>query len=295
MKEKLNDLAAFLAVAREGSFTRAAAKFDSTQSAVSQTVSNLEQRLQIKLFHRTTRSVTLTEAGERLLETIAPALDEIEMGLTALSELRNKPAGTIRISADEYAVQTVIWPKLKDFLIDHPDIKLELSINYGQIDIAKERYDAGVRRGGLLAKDMIATQISPENRMTVVVSPEYLAQHSVPESPEDLTKVDCINLRLPTHGEHFPWTFMVDGHRQRVKVSGQLIFNSVNQILDAAVRGYGFAFLPHPMVESLIAERKLRAVLEEFHITHEPYYLYYTSRLQSSAAFRLVRDALKHK
>lgn len=295
MQEKLNDLAIFIAVAREGSFTRAAVQVGSSQSAVSQTVSHLENRLQVKLLHRTTRSVTLTEAGERLLSVVAPAIDEIQSGLVQLSELRGKPAGTVRISADEYAVQTVLWPKLKPFLMTHPDIKLELSIDYGQIDIAKERFDAGVRRGGLLAKDMIAVPISGPNRMTVVASPNFLTTHNTPKVPADLTHFNCINLRLPTHGENLPWMFSVDGNQQRVKVNGQLVFNSVNQVLDATLAGFGLAFLPHRMVEGYLAAAKLVAVLEEFYITHEPYYLYYTSRLQSSAAFQLVRDTLKHR
>ncbi len=233
MKENLNDLITFLTVVQEGSFTRAAVKSGTSQSAVSQTISNLEARLQLKLLNRTTRSLTLTDAGERLRQLIGPAIEEIAEGLGQLAELRDRPVGRIRISADEYAIQHVLWPKLAPVLRNFPDINLELITDYGLVDIAKERFDAGVRRGGLIAQDMIAIPISGEHRMVVVVSPHCPSGFNLPESPAELLSRPCINLQLPTHGQNLPWTFLMDGQEQKLRVKGQMIVNGINQVHQA--------------------------------------------------------------
>ncbi len=295
MKENLNDLQIFLMVVRQGSFTRAAVQAGTSQSAVSQTINNLEQRLQLKLLNRTTRSLTLTEAGERLIDLIAPAMAEITDGLAQLAELREKPAGTVRISADEYAVQQVLWPALMPVLKKYPEIRLELITDYGLVDIAGERFDAGVRRGGLIAGDMIAVPISGENPMALVVSPECAAAYAAPVIPEDLLTLPCINLRLPTHGENFSWVFVRNHREQKLRVSGQLVVSSINQALSACLAGYGFAYLPRQLVSPHIAAGELLSMLDECCITYPEYYLYYTSRLKSSAAFGIIADALSKR
>ncbi|RZV01719.1 UNVERIFIED_ORG: DNA-binding transcriptional LysR family regulator [Serratia quinivorans] len=292
IKENLNDLATFMAVAQEGSFTRAAAKAGTSQSAVSQTISSLERRLQLKLLNRTTRSLTLTDAGERLLSLIGPAIEEISLGLEQLADLREKPAGTVRISADEYAIQQILWPKLSPVLKNYPDVKLELITDYGLVDIAKERFDAGVRRGGLIAKDMIAIPISNKHQMVVIASPQYLATHNPPAVPSELLTFSCINLLLPTH-EPLAWIFAIDGQEHKLRVNGQIVVNGINQALQASVDGYGFAFVPKVLAQNHIDAGKLVTVLDEFCITYPEYYLYYTSRLQSSAAFNVILQALR--
>ncbi|MGP2865460.1 LysR family transcriptional regulator [Serratia nevei] len=293
MKENLNDLITFLTVVQEGSFTRAAVKSGTSQSAVSQTISNLEARLQLKLLNRTTRSLTLTDAGERLRQLIGPAIEEIAEGLGQLAELRDKPVGRIRISADEYAIQHVLWPKLAPVLRNFPDINLELITDYGLVDIAKERFDAGVRRGGLIAQDMIAIPISGEHRMVVVVSPHCPSGFNLPESPAELLSRPCINLQLPTHGQNLPWTFLMDGQEQKLRVKGQMIVNGINQVHQACLDGYGFAYVPQALVQHDIAAGRLLTVLDDFTITYPRYYLYYTSRLKSSAAFNVIIEALR--
>lgn len=295
MKENLNDLSTFLTVVQEGSFTRAAVKSGTSQSAVSQTISNLESRLQLKLLNRTTRSLTLTEAGERLAQLIGPAIEEISVGLEQLADLRDKPAGRIRISADEYAIQQVLWPRLTSVLRNFPEINIELITDYGLVDIARERFDAGVRRGGLIAKDMIAIPISAEHRMVVVVSSRYLSNHSLPEIPAELLIQPCINLQLPTYGQHLPWVFLIEGQEQKLRVNGQIVVNGINQVHQACLDGYGFAYLPQALVQHNINSGQLITVLDNFTITYPGYYLYYTSRLKSSAAFNVVIDALRHK
>ncbi len=292
-RENLNDLATFLAVAEAASFTRAAARLGTSQSAVSQTVNNLERRLQLKLLNRTTRSLTLTEAGERLVHLIGPAFEQITFGLDKLSELRDRPAGTVRISADEYAIQQVLWPKLAPVLKNYPDIQVELIADYGLVDIVRERFDAGVRRGGLIAKDMIAVPISGEHRMVAVAAPVFWAEHSRPQVPGDLLNLPCINLRLPTPGKIWAWEFWVDEKQHQFQVSGQLVVSSINQALQAALDGYGVAWLPQALAQSHIATGGLVPVLDEFCITYPEYYLYYTSRLRSSAAFSVVLEALR--
>ncbi|EMH4033238.1 LysR family transcriptional regulator [Klebsiella oxytoca] len=293
MKENLNDLITFLTVVQEGSFTRAAVKSGTSQSAVSQTISNLEARLQLKLLNRTTRSLTLTDAGERLRQLIGPAIEEIAEGLGQLAELRDKPVGRIRISADEYAIQHVLWPKLAPVLRNFPDINLELITDYGLVDIAKERFDAGVRRGGLIAQDMIAIPISGEHRMVVVVSPHCPSGFNLPKSPAELLSRPCINLQLPTHGQNLPWTFLMDGQEQKLRVKGQMIVNGINQVHQACLDGYGFAYVPQALVQHDIAAGRLLTVLDDFTITYPRYYLYYTSRLKSSAAFNVIIEALR--
>lgn len=295
MKDHLSDLQAFVVVAREQSFTRAAGQLGTSQSALSQRVKNLEGRLGLRLLSRTTRSVTPTVAGERLAALVGPALEEIDAGLTQITALREKPAGTIRITADEYAVSAVLWPAVERFLRDYPDIKVELAVEYGLVDIVAERYDAGVRRGGLVAKDMIALPISPETRMVVVGAPSYLQRHGRPHRPQELTGHACINLRLPTHGGFFAWTFQDKGRELKIRGEGQLIFNSIYRVLDAALSGYGLAYLPEDMARPHLEDGRLVSVLDDYGMVFPGYYLYYTSRLQASPAFSLLVEALRHR
>lgn len=295
MSQDLRDLNAFLLVAQEGSFTRAAARLSVSQSALSQTIRGLEERLGLRLLSRTTRSVSPTEAGARLLARIGPALQEIEEGLAQLTELRDKPAGTIRISADEFAVHHVLWPVIERFLPQYPDIGIELTTDYGRTDIIKERYDAGVRRGRLVSQDMIAVPISADIRMMVVGAPSYLEKTLPPRSPQDLIAHSCINLRLPTHGEFFAWTFRKGSKEQRVKVAGQLVFNTLPSILMATLAGFGLAYLPEALVMPHIKSARLIEVLAAWRQTFERYHLYYPSRRQASPAFSLLVDALRYK
>jgi DNA-binding transcriptional LysR family regulator len=291
----LNDLLAFLAVARERSFTRAAAKLGVSQSALSHTVRELEERLGIRLLTRTTRSVSPTQAGERLLHTVGPRFEEIEAELESLSELRDKPAGTIRITAGDHAAETVLWPKLATFLPAYPDIKLEIIIDYGLTDIVAERFDAGVRGGEQVAKDMIAVRIAPDRRMAVVGAPSYFSKRQEPKTPQDLVGHNCINLRLPTLGGLYAWEFEKAGRELKVRVDGQLTFNTTGQMLQAALAGFGLAYVPEGSAEPLIAKRRLRRVLEDWCPAFPGYHLYYPSRRQSSAAFALLVEALRHR
>jgi DNA-binding transcriptional LysR family regulator len=290
-----NDLLAFVAVAREGSFTRAAAQLGVSQSALSHTIRALETRLGIRLLTRTTRSVSPTEAGERLLRSVGPRFEEIEAELAALSELREKPAGTIRITATDYAADTVLWPKLARFLPNYPDIKVEINIGYGLVDIVAERFDAGVRFGDQVAKDMIAMRIGPDVRMAVVGSLDYFAKRSLPKTPQDLTAHDCINLRLPTYGGLLAWEFEKDGKQVNVQVQGQWVFNTTPQMLRAALAGFGLAYVPEDLVRRHVAEGKLKQVLKNWSPTFPGHHLYYPSRRQSSPAFVLVLNALRHQ
>jgi DNA-binding transcriptional LysR family regulator len=291
----LDDLVALVAVARERSFTRAAAKLGVSQSALSQTIRQLETRLGIRLLTRTTRSVGLTEAGERLLHTVAPRLEEIEAGLAAVSELRDKPAGTIRITAGDHAIRSILWPKLEKFLPRYPDIKVELVIDYGLTDIVAERYDAGVRWGEQVAQDMIAVRIGPDLGFAVVGAKSYFAKHPPPRAPQDLVGHSCINLRLPTHGGLYAWEFERDGREVRVRVEGQLVFNGIFQILDAALAGFGLAHVPEDLARPHLTRGRLQRVLEDWCPPWSGYHLYYPSRRQSSAAFALLVDALRHR
>ncbi|MFM4802900.1 LysR family transcriptional regulator [Aeromonas bivalvium] len=296
MKENLNELAAFMAVAREQSFTRAAGKLNTSQSAISQTVKNLEQRLGLKLLSRTTRSVTPTETGERLMALVGPALEQLDAGLAQIAALRDKPAGTIRITADEYAINAVLWPKIKGFLHQYPDIRIELTTDYGRVDIVAERYDAGVRRGGLIARDMIAIPISGDIKMMVVGAPHYLQLRGHPKRPQELANYhQCINLRLPTHGGFFSWSFMESGRELKIRGEGPLVFNSIGNVLDAALAGYGLAYVPQSMAEPHLQAGRLEEVLAGYNMVHPGYHLYYTSRLQASPAFSLLLEALRHR
>ncbi len=293
--QDLNDLAAFLAVARERSFTRAAAKLGVSQSALSQTIRGLEARLGIRLLTRTTRSVAPTEAGERLLKTVGPHLEEIEAGLEALSELREKPAGAIRVTAGDHAIHSVLWPKLAKFLPNYPDIKVEIAIDYGLTDIVAERYDAGVRLGEQVAKDMIAVRIGPDVRFAMVGAKSYFAKRSPPKTPHDLITHNCINLRLPTYGGLYAWEFEKDGRELKVRVEGQLVFNGVFQVLDAALAGLGLAYVPEDLAEPYLARGRLIRALEDWCAPWSGYHLYYPSRRQSSPAFALLVDALRYR
>ncbi|WP_440465968.1 LysR substrate-binding domain-containing protein [Pseudomonas sp. YH-1] len=294
-RENFNDLIAFVTVAREGSFTKAAAQLGVSQSALSHTIRALETRLGLRLLSRTTRSVSPTEAGERLLNTLAPRFEEIEAELAALSDFRDKPVGTLRITAAEHAASTVLWPKLAKVLPDYPDIKVEVSIDYGLTDIAAERFDAGVRLGDQVAKDMIAVRIAPDLCMAVVASPAYLTREGRPLDVPALAGHDCLNLRLPTYGGLMAWEFAKDGHEVKARVEGQLTFNSSPHILRAALDGFGLAYLPADMVTEHVAAGRLEQVLEDWCPTFPGYHLYYPSRRQKSRAFTVLVDALRHQ
>jgi DNA-binding transcriptional LysR family regulator len=290
-----NHLQAFVIVARERSFTRAAAQLGVSQSALSHTVRGLEERLGLRLLMRTTRGVSPTEAGERLLVNISPYYEGIEAELGALSELREKPAGTIRITAHDHAADTVIWPKLAMVLPAYPDMKVEININYGLVDIVAERFDAGVRSGNQVARDMIAVRIAPDQRMAVVGSPEYFARHPAPKTPRDLATHDCINLRLPTYGGLYAWELAKDGQAVEVQVQGQFIFNTTPHMLRAALAGCGLAYLPEDIVREPIAQGLLKPALKDWWPTFPGYHLYYPSRRQTSPAFTVVVNALRYQ
>jgi DNA-binding transcriptional LysR family regulator len=295
LRENLNDFLAFLAVARERNFTRAAAKLGVSQSALSHAVRGLEARLGIRLLTRTTRSVAPTEAGERLLRTIGPRFDEIETELAGLSELRDKPAGTVRITTGEHAAESVLWPALEKLLPRYPDVKVELIIDYGLTDIVAERYDAGVRLGEQVAKDMIAVRIGPDFRMAVVGSPSYFAKRPAPKKPQDLTAHDCINIRLPTYGGIYPWEFEKRGRALKVRVEGQLVFNNIAMRLKAARSGLGLAYMPEDQVMADIAQGRLTRVLDDWCAPFSGYHLYFPSRRQPATAFALLVGALRYR
>lgn len=294
-QENFNDLIAFVTVAREESFTRAAVKLGVSQSALSQTVRGLEERLGLRLLTRTTRRVSATAAGERLLQTAGPRFDEIQAELSALSDMRDKPAGTIRITTGEHAAISVLAPALEKFIPQYPDINVEITVDYGLTDIVAERYDAGVRLGEQLAKDMIAVRIGPEMRMAVVGSPSYFQQNLWPEVPEDLTSHNCIQIRMPTYGNILAWEFEKDGHELKVRVEGQLVFNNIAMRLDAVKRGFGLAYMPEDLVEEHIAKGELIRVLEDWCAPFAGYHLYYPNRRHASPAFALVVDALRYR
>ena len=291
----LDDLVAFLAVAEERSFTKAAAKLGVSQSALSHTIRGLEVRLGLRLLMRTTRSVAPTEAGERLLHALGPRFEEIDAELAALSELREKPTGTVRITATEYAADAILLPKLAKLLHDYPDIKVEITSDYGLTDIVTQRYDAGVRSGEQVAKDMIAVRIGPDMRMAVVGTPSYFRTRPEPKRPRDLIGHNCINLRLPTHGSLYAWEFEKGGRELKVRVDGQLTFNSTAQMLGAALAGFGLTYVPEGLVEPHIAKGRLKRVLADWCPPFSGYHLWYPSRRQSSAAFALVVDALRYR
>lgn len=293
VRRNLNDLLSFVTVAREGSFTRAAALLGVTQSALSQAISGLEARLEIRLLTRTTRSVSPTAAGERLLQAIGHRFDEIEAELDVLSELRDKPAGTVRITCGDHVLKITLLPKVAPLLHKFPDVKVEFDVNYGFPDIVADRFDAGVRLGDTIDKDMIAVSIGPKLRMAAVATPDYFAKHPKPKKPEDLTNHSCINVRFPTHGGLYVWEFARKGRQLNVRVEGQVTLNSTPHIVQAALEGLGIAYLPEDEFEPHLEEGRLVRVLDDWCVPFEGYYLYYPSRRQPSPAFSLVVDALR--
>lgn len=294
LKDNFNDLLSFMVVARERSFTRAAAQLGVSQSALSHAMRNLEARLEVRLLTRTTRSVAPTEAGEQLFMRLSPHLLEIEQELTALRDTRDRPAGNIRLTAGEHAMSAVLWPVLKPFMAQYPDINVEVTVDDGLTDIVDGRFDAGVRLGEQVAKDMIAIRIAPDMRMAVVGSADYLHRFGVPETPEQLDQHRCINMRLPTRGGLYAREFERDGRELRVRVDGQLILNSLPQRIDAAENGLGLAYVPEDAVQDALAEGRLVRVLEAWCPAFAGYHLYYPSRRQHTSAFSLLIAALRH-
>src|SRR5215212_513345 len=294
-RQNLNDLLAFLAVARERSFTRAAAQLGVSPSALSHTIRGLEERLGLRLLTRSTRSVAPTEAGERLFRAVGPRFDEIEVEIAALSELRDKPSGTIRITAGEHSAKAILWPKIERLLLDYPDIKFEINIDHALTDIVAERYDAGVRLGEQVAKDMIAVRIGPDMRMAVVGAPSYFKQRPPPRTPQDLTDHDCINLRLQTLGGLYAWEFEQGDRELKVRVDGRLVFNDGAQRLTAALAGFGIAYVLEDVAQPHIASGTLQRVLEDWCPPFSGYHLYYPSRRQSSPAFALLVETLRYR
>ena len=293
MRRNLNDLLAFVTVAREGSFTRAAALLGVTQSALSQAVRGLEERLRIRLLTRTTRSVAPTAAGERLMQAIGHRFDEIEAELDALTALRDKPSGTVRITCGDNVLHTILLPKLAPLLRDYPDVALEFDVNYGLRDIVADRFDAGVRLGNTIDRDMIALPIGPPLRMAVVASPDYFAAHPAPKAPQDLTVHRCINQRMPTSGGLYVWDFARRGRKLNVRVDGPLIFNTTQPQVDAALAGLGITLLPEDEVMAHVEAGRLVRVLQDWCPPFAGYHLYYPSRRQPSPAFALVVEALR--
>lgn len=294
-REEMADLAAFVVVAEERSFTRAAGKLGLSQSALSQIVRRLEARLGVRLLARTTRSVAPTQAGERLLQTLGPMLHNLDQSIADLSEFRDKPAGTIRITTVEHAAKTILCPALKTILPDHPDITVEIVVDYGLADVVADRFDAGVRLGEQVAKDMIAVRIGPDIPMAIVGSPEYFRRHPSPGDPQHLVEHRCINLRLPTSGTLNGWRLLQDGREVRVRVDGPLVFNTIDLILDTALDGLGLAYLPLDQVNQHITSGRLTRILAEWTRPLPGYHLYYPSRRHSSPAFKLFVDALRYR
>lgn len=293
--ENYNELAAFAVVARERSFTRGAAQLGISQSALSQTIKGLEARLGMRLLTRTTRSVAPTEAGERLLLTVAPRFEEIDQQIAALSVLREKPAGTVRITAGEHPAISILQPALRRFLPEHPDIKVEITVDYGLTDIVAEGFDAGVRMGEQIANDMIALKIGPEMRMAVVASPGYFDEKGIPETPEELAAHNCIHTRLPTYGGLFPWGLEKDGREIKVRGAGQLVFNNLTMRLHSALDGLGVAYMPEDHVIQYVAEGRLVRVLDDWCAPFPGYHLYYPSRRYPSPAFSVLVEALRYR
>ncbi|MFZ3206443.1 MAG: LysR family transcriptional regulator [Pseudomonas sp.] len=292
--ESYDQLAIFAAVAQERSFTRAAAKLGMSQPALSRAMRQLEERLGVRLLARTTRSVAPTEAGEHLLRVVAPRFEEINIELGLLSEFRDKPAGKLRITAGEHSAITILQPVLAKLLLGHPDLSIEVIVDYGLTDIVAEGYDAGVRLGQQVAKDMIAVRIGPDMRMAVVGSPAYFARHPQPIIPRDLMQHNCINIRMPTYGGIFPWEFEKQGEELKVRVEGQLVFNNIAMRLEAALQGLGLAYMAEDLIQAHVAEGRLIRVLADWCEPFSGYHLYYPSRRQSSPAFTLLRDALRY-
>jgi DNA-binding transcriptional LysR family regulator len=294
-RENVNDLIAFIAVARERSFTKAAAKLQVSQSALSYTIRTLEERLGLRLLTRTTRSVAPTDAGDRLLQSIGPRFDEIEQEIAALSGLRDKPAGIVRITTVEHAADTILWPAMVKLMRANPDVGAEIISDYGLKDIVADRYDAGVRLGEQVDKDMIAVRIGPDLRMAVVGAPSYFNGRSKPQKPQDLIAHECIRLRLPTHGGFYTWEFRKVGRELNVRVQGRAVFNNIGLMQSAALEGAGLAYLPEDRVESAIEKGRLVRVLADWCPPRPGYHLYYPSRRQLSPAFALVLNALRYR
>jgi DNA-binding transcriptional LysR family regulator len=294
-RDTASDLVAFLAVAREQSFTRAAAQLGVSQSALSQTIRGLETRLGVRLLTRTTRRVSPTEAGERLLRTVGPRFEEVDAELAAVTELREKPAGTIRLTATENAAASVLWPAVETLLPQYPDIKVEIVIDYGLTDIVAERFDAGVRTGETVATGMISVPVGPDLRMAVVGSPSYFQDRKAPKVPQDLTGHNCINLRIPTHGGLYAWEFEKAGRELSVRVDGQLVFGTTALMLLAARAGQGLAYLTEQQVSDELASGRLKRVLADWCPPFPGYHLYYPSRRQPTQAFALLVEALRYR
>ncbi|MEQ4453237.1 LysR family transcriptional regulator [Kosakonia sp. YIM B13605] len=294
LKDNFNDLFYLIVVARERSFTRAAAKLGVSQSALSHAIRGLEERLQIRLLTRTTRSVAPTDAGEALINSIGPRFKEIEEELIALTDMRDRVAGNIRITLGEHALHSTVWPAIKPFLEAYPDVKVELTIDNTLTDIVSERYDAGIRLGEQVARDMVAVRIGPDWRMVVVGSPGYFSRHGKPQTPHDLQQHNCINMRLPTLGGLYAWEFSKDSQPMRVRVEGQLTFNNLASRIEAATSGMGLALVPEDCVAQAVNEGKLATVLDDWCEPFPGYYLYYPSRKQHTAAFTLLIDALRY-
>jgi DNA-binding transcriptional LysR family regulator len=294
-RENLNDIVAFLAVARERNFTKAAAKLGVSQSALSHTIRALETRLGLRLLTRTTRSVSPTEAGEGLLTAVGPHFEDIRAALDALGALRDKPSGNVRITAGLHVTETILWPKLQPMLRKYPDVNVEIIVDYGLANIVADRFDAGVRLGEQVAKDMVAVRIGPDFRFVVVGAPAYFHERAEPKTPQELTSHRCINLRLPTYGGVYAWEFERGGREINVRVEGQLTFNSSKQILDAALAGFGLAYLPEDTAAPYIERGRLRQVLDPWCAPFPGYHVYFPSRRQASSALSLVIDALRHK
>jgi DNA-binding transcriptional LysR family regulator len=291
----LDDLLAFLAVGRQRSFTKAAAQLGMSQSSLSHTIRELEARLGVQLLTRTTRSVAPTEAGERLLQTIGPRFEEIDAEVSAVRDLREKPAGTIRITATEYAADAILLPKLAALLPKYPDIKVEITVDYGLSNIVADGYDAGVRSGEQVARDMIAVRIGPDLRMAVVGTPSYFRKGPELKKPQDLISHNCINLRLPSHGGLYAWEFEKGARELKVRVDGQMTCNGAIQMLNAALAGHGVAYIPEEMAQPYLAKGRLKRVLGDWCQPYSGYHLFYPSRRQSSAAFNLVVEALRYR
>ncbi|MER9260822.1 LysR family transcriptional regulator [Mesorhizobium sp. M0619] len=294
-RDGMKDLLWFVAVARERSFTRAAAKLGTSQSTLSSTIKELEARLGVRLLTRTTRSVSPTEAGERLFQSLVPRFEEIESDLASLVAFRDKPSGTVRITLSDHALQTTVWPKLQPLLNDNPDVRVELYSDNGMKNIVEERFDAGVRLGESIDRDMIAVRIGPDWRLVAVASPDYFSRHPVPAAPQDLVDHDCINMRQATFGGLYAWEFAREGRDLRVRVEGQLTFNSSIPMIEAATSGFGIAYVPENLVSHHIAEGRLRLVLDDWSPPFAGYHLYYPSRRQLSPAMAVIIDALRHR
>lgn len=294
-RRDLTDMLWFLAVAEERSFTRAAARLGTSQSAISHTIKQLEARLGLRLLTRTTRSVAPTEAGERLYQSLAPRIGEVEADVASLMALRDTPSGTVRLTLSDHALETTVWPKLKPVLRQYPDIRVELYRDNGMRDIVEERFDAGVRLGESLDKDMIAVRIGPDWRMVAVAAPDYLAGKPVPASPQDLVGHDCINMRQTTSGGLYAWEFEKDGRELRVRVEGQLTFNTSMAMIDAVLGGYGIAYVPEDLVAAHVEAGRLTLLLDAWSVPFTGYHLYYPSRRQMSPAMQVIVAALRQR